>query len=242
MTAAIGPDVKHHPLLALCALAPLAACAASLDQPPAAPDQGAYRALGTEPFWNVAIGGGRMVYEDAERRRIDVAAPAPRPSFNGHRYVTERLVVDVTHGRCSDGMSDRIYADTVLVRADGRELRGCGGAILPPATLEGTSWRIVAIDGADVSGDQGYEMQFEAERMSGRAGCNRFNGPYRVSSDGFQAGPLAMTRMACPGPRMAHEQAVSRILSGGVRLYYLDGDTLVMRGVDGGEIRLRRAI
>jgi len=234
--------VKHHSLLALCAFAPLAACAATLDQPPAAPEQGAYRALGTEPFWNVTIGGGRMVYEDAERRRISVATPPARPSFNGHRFVTERLTVDVTHGRCSDGMSDRIYADTVLVLADRRELRGCGGAILTPETLANTSWRIVSIDGADVSGKDGYEMQFEADRMSGRAGCNRFNGSYRVSSDGFQAGPLAMTRMACPGARMAHEQAVSGILSGRVRLYYPDGDTLLMRGVDGGEIRLRRSI
>ncbi len=234
--------MKLHPLLALCALAPLAACTASLDQPPTAPDQAAYRALGTEPFWNVAIGGGQMVYEDAERRRISVPTPPVRTSFNGHRYVTERLTVDITHGRCSDGMSDRIYADTVLVRAGGRELRGCGGAILPPETLANTSWRIVAIDGADVSGEDGYQMQFEADRMSGRAGCNSFSGPYRVSSDGFRAGPLAMTRMACPGPRMQHEQIVSRILSGRVRLYYPDGDTLVMRGVEGGDIQLRRSI
>ena len=49
-----------------------------------------------------------------------------------------------------------------------------------------------------------------------------------------------MTRMACPGPAMQHEQAVSRILAGRVRLYYPDGQTLVMRGGSGGEIRLKR--
>ena len=234
-------------LLALCAVAPLAACTTAVDEPPlpavpAAPVATDYRALGTEPFWNIAIVGGRMVYQDAEQRMINVPVPDPRPSLNGRRYVTQRLTLDITHGRCSDGMSDRIYADTVRVLADGRELRGCGGAILPPETLANTSWRIVAIGGADVSGEDGYQIQFEADRMSGRAGCNRFSGPYRVSSDGFQAGPLAMTRMACPGARMAHEQAVSRILAGRVRLYYPDGDTLLMRGVDGGEIRLRRSI
>ncbi|WP_166039252.1 META domain-containing protein [Sphingosinicella sp. YJ22] len=240
--------MKHHPLLALCALAPLAACTAPIiDSPvapavPAAPDRTTYRALGTEPFWNVTIVDGRMVYQDAEQRVINVPTPEPRPSFNGRRYVSQRLTIDITHGRCSDGMSDRVYADTVLVLADGRELRGCGGAILPPATLDDTSWRIVAIDGADVSREDGYEIQFEANRLSGRAGCNRFGGSYRVSSDGFQAGPLAMTRMACPGARMAHEQAVARLLAGRVRLYYPDGDTLIMRGVAGGEIRLRRSI
>lgn len=233
--------------LALGAFAPLAACTAAVDGPPtpaapAIPGQASYRAIGTEPFWGVTIFGGRMVYQDAEQRVIDVAVPEPRPSLNGRRYVTQRLTLDITRGRCSDGMSDRVYADTVLVLADGRELRGCGGAILPPATLADTSWRIVAIDGADVSREQGYEIQFEANRLTGRAGCNRFDGPYRVSSDGFQAGALAMTRMACPGARMAHEQAVSRLLAGRVRLYYPDGDTLIMRGVEGGEIRLRRSI
>lgn len=240
--------MKHHLLLAFLVFVPLAGCTTPIagdpDIPavPAIPDHASYRALGTEPFWNVTLVGSRMVYQDAEQRVIDVPAPEPRPSFNGRRYVTQRLTMDITRGRCSDGMSDRVYADTVLVLADGRELRGCGGAILPPETLVDTSWRIVAIDGADVSGQQGYEIQFESDRMNGRAGCNRFSGPYRVSSDGFQAGPLAMTRMACPRPRMEHEQSVSRILAGRVRLYYPNGDTMLMRGESGGEIRLRRSI
>ncbi|HEY0326344.1 MAG TPA: META domain-containing protein [Allosphingosinicella sp.] len=209
----------------------------------AQPSRASYRALGTEPFWSVTVQGGRMVYEDAERRRVSVRVGRPMPMRLGYRYDTRRLSMTVFRGReCSDGMSDRRYADTVRVRVDGRSLEGCGGAILPPATLADTSWRIVTINGADVSGQDRYEMRFEADRMSGRAGCNSFNGTYRVSSDGFQAGPLAMTRMACPGARMEHEQTVSRILAGRVRLYYPDGDTLLMRGVGGGEIRLRRSI
>lgn len=204
---------------------------------------GAYRALGTEPFWSVTVERGRMVYEDSEQRRVSERVARAQPMRLGYRYVTPRLRMTVFRGReCSDGMSDRRYADTVRVWVDGRSLQGCGGAILPPAILAGTSWRIVAIDGADVSREDRYEIQFAANRLSGRAGCNRFSGSYRVSSDGLQAGPLAMTRMACPGPRMEHEQAVSRILAGRVRLYYPDGDTLLMRGVGGGEIRLRRSI
>jgi len=213
----------------------------------AAPAQGqapssTYRALGTEPFWSVTIGGGRIVYEDAERRRVSVRAPRPMPMRLGRSYRTPRLSVTIFRNReCSDGMSDRRYADTVRVRVDGRSLDGCGGAILAPATLAGTSWRIVAINDADVSRQDRYEIQFEANRLSGRAGCNSFSGPYRVSSDGFQAGPLTMTRMACPGPRMQHEQAATQILRGRVRLFYPDGDTLLMRG-EAGTIRLRRSI
>lgn len=218
----------------------IAASALAFAGPAAAQGQSSYTARGTEPFWSVTIGGGRMVYDDSERRRVTVRAPVARPSFNGRRYVTRRLIVDITRQQCSDGMSDLIYADTVRVTVDGRSLEGCGGAILPPTSLQDTSWEIVAINGARVPGGETYRINFTRDQLTGKAGCNGFGGSYRVGRDGFQAGPLAMTRMACPGPRMQHEQAVSRILAGRVRLFYPDGRTLVMRGVSGGEIRLRR--
>lgn len=201
---------------------------------------GAYRVIGTEPFWSLTITGGRMTYRDPEGHRVSVRTPPARPSFNGRRYVTRRLTVDITRQECSDGMSDRLYADTVRVAVDGRDLQGCGGAILPPATLRNTSWEIVNIAGWTVPGGDRYRVEFGADQVSGRAGCNSFSGSYRVGRDGFQAGPLAMTRMACPAPAMQHEQAFSRILSDRVRLYYPDGATLLMHGSGGGEIRLRR--
>ncbi len=207
-----------------------------------AQERGSYHAIGTEPFWSVRIGGGRMTYEDPEPRRFSVRTPRAQRTRLSHRYVTRRLTVTIIRGQeCSDGMSDRRYADTVRVVADGRRLEGCGGAILPPETLADTSWEIVSIGGRRVPGGENYQIEFEANRMSGRAGCNRFSGSYRVGRDGFQAGPLAMTRMACPGPAMQHEEAASRILAGRVRLYYPDGRTLIMRG-ESGEIRLRRVI
>jgi len=41
-------------------------------------------------------------------------------------YQTPRLSVSIVHSRCSDGMSDRVYPDTVNVLVDGRPYRGCG--------------------------------------------------------------------------------------------------------------------
>ncbi len=217
------------------ALAALLLTAAS---PAVAQSSAPYRAVGTEPFWSVAIDSGRMIYEDAEGRRVTVRAPRARPSFNGRRYVTRRLTVDVTRQTCSDGMSDRLYADTVRVQVNGRELSGCGGAVLPPERLAGTSWEIVAIGGRPVPGGERYRVEFGENQISGKAGCNGFSGAYRVGRDGFQAGPLTMTRMACPGAAMQHEQAFAGILAERVRLFYPDGD-LVMRGPSG-EIRFRR--
>ena len=199
-----------------------------------------YRALGTEPFWTVTIAEGRMTYEGLGERRFSVPAPAARPTFNGRRYETDRLTLDITHGECSDGMSDRRYADTVLVLIDGRTLHGCGGEILAPASLAGTAWSIVEIDGAAVSGEA-YHLRFGEGRISGQAGCNRFSGSYSESESVLTAGPIAATRMACPGPRMDHERRVLELLSGPVRIEYPDGDTLQLAG-SGGTIRLRRSI
>lgn len=216
-----------------------AACAyPAVTTPPLEADT--YRALGNEPFWSVTITDGRMRYDAPDGPRFSVPVPPPRTTFNGHRYETDRLTLDVTHGECSDGMSDRRYADTVMVIVDGRTLRGCGGTILPPASLAETAWSIVEIDRQAVQGDN-YTLQFTADRMSGQAGCNRFSGGYMLSGETLMPGAIAATRMACPGPRMDHEQRAFRVLSGPVRVSYPDGDTLVLSG-NGGTIRLRRSI
>ena len=91
-----------------------------------------YRAVGQEPGWIVTIANGRIDYAgDYGETKINVARPDPRTTFNGHRYETPRLTVDVTHTRCNDAMSGHGYADTVMVIADGKTVRGCGGERQP---------------------------------------------------------------------------------------------------------------
>ena len=87
-----------------------------------------YSARGQEPGWAVTIANGRIDYVgNYGEKRINVARPNPHPTFNGHRYETRRLIVDVTHGRCNDVMSGHGYAHQVMVIADGETYRGCGG-------------------------------------------------------------------------------------------------------------------
>ena len=89
----------------------------------------AYRALGQEPGWNLNMGAGRIDYVgDYGETRIRVPRPEPRTTFNGRRYETGRLVVDVTYARCNDAMSGQGYEHQVTVIADGTTVRGCGGA------------------------------------------------------------------------------------------------------------------
>lgn len=99
--------------------------------PPAAPTD-IYTARGQEPGWLVTITNDRIDYVgNYGESRITVARPEPRTTFNGHRYETGRLIVDITHGRCNDVMSGHGYADQVMVIADGETYRGCGGERRP---------------------------------------------------------------------------------------------------------------
>ena len=96
------------------------------------PEAANYRAIGQEPGWNLAIGGRRIDYVgDGGEKRISVARPEPRITFNGRRYEAGRLTVDITYARCNDAMSGQGYEHQVMVTADGRNVRGCGGPRRP---------------------------------------------------------------------------------------------------------------
>jgi len=106
------------------------ACVAAPQERPAATSAAmeTYTARGQEPGWLLTIADGRIDYRgNYGEKRITVARPDPRTPFNGHRYETPRLIVDVTHGRCNDAMSGHGYADRVTVTADGETYAGCGG-------------------------------------------------------------------------------------------------------------------
>ena len=113
-------------------LIPLAALAGCMTAPAPGPEAEIYTARGQEPGWALTIAGGRIDYiGNYGEKRINVPRPEPRTTFNGHRYETARLVVDVTHGRCNDVMSGHGFADQVMVIADGETYHGCGGERRP---------------------------------------------------------------------------------------------------------------
>ena len=116
---------------AIILLLSLAGCA-PLPAPPANAGQERYTARGQEPGWALTIADGRVDYVgNYGETRINVPRPDPHTTFNGHRYETRRLIVDVTHGRCNDAMSGHGFADHVTVIADGQTYRGCGGERRP---------------------------------------------------------------------------------------------------------------
>ena len=205
---------------------------------PAEPEGQIYDAHGTEPFWGLTFEDGKMIYAFDEER-IEVVRPRPTTTRRGvHVYRTARMTVEISHeGRCNDGMSEYEYPDTVRIHIGrgrgGRPLEGCGGGILPPVTLVNTGWAIADIDGAQVGGEA-YQLNFEENgRLSGQAGCNRFSGSYTQSGRRLTAGPIAITRMACPGERMVQEAKMMQLLRGPVQINYRGGMIMTLQEVNG---------
>jgi heat shock protein HslJ len=229
------------------ALLPLSTLAAA--QQPSLPEGQIYAGHGTEPFWGLTFEDGKMIFSRPDEERVEVVRPRPVTSRNGvHVYRTPRMTVEISHeGRCSDGMSDYEYPDTVRVRfgrnRTGPALEGCGGGVLPPVTLADTSWTIIEIDGSPVGGTS-YQVQFDGQgRLSGQAGCNRFSGPYSQRGRTLTPGAIVATRMACPQERMAHETRVLQLLRSPVEIHYLDGNIMMLREPQGGPaiyVTLRR--
>ena len=112
-------------------LLPLAAC---VTMPPGEAET--YRAVGTEPFWSITIANGRMTYETPDGG-FSVPAPRGQENGSGRSWETRRIRLTMWHEECSDGMSDNRFPQTVRATVDGRELRGCGGDRVSPASPGG---------------------------------------------------------------------------------------------------------
>ena len=56
-------------------------------------------------------------------------------------------------------------------------------------------------------------MQFDANRISAKFGCNGMSGTYSENGNVLTVGPMAATRMFCPDPAMSFENQGGSILT-----------------------------
>lgn len=88
-------------------------------------------ALGTEPFWSLAITEGtKFKLTRPDQPDLLAEAPGSAMSPDGATWVAkgakgEQLTVMLKPGECSDGMSDRKYPMTAEVVLQGVTLKGC---------------------------------------------------------------------------------------------------------------------
>lgn len=110
--------------------------------------------------------------------------------------------------------------------------------------LKQTQWELVAIDqealDADALGRALPTMQFDTAgtRVSGNAGCNRYNGTVELSGDSLHFGPLMSTKMACD--QMELEQQFMRHLTDQSLGCQVKDGTLILSS-EQGELRFKAA-
>ncbi len=101
--------------------------------PPSAPPSVAtasFRAAGTEPFWALEIGPGRLTFrtpDDTSGTRFP--HPAGTALADTLRWTdvagARSIEARIWPGQCSDGMSDRAWTHRAVVRVDTLVYRGC---------------------------------------------------------------------------------------------------------------------
>lgn len=198
--------------------------------PPTGPYQpaGDYKAVGTEPFWDLTIGRELVFNDGGNGVRVTQPTPPVRNGFAGEMYETPRIRVNIVHAECSDGMSDRRFPDKVQVWVDGRPYEGCGAAASfytstdergdpiaplpagPAPQLDRTNWRVIAINGRQTPTKDFY-FNFQPDRIGAKFGCNTLGAGFSVNGNVLSAGAIMATRMACPD--MSFEDAGSRVMS-----------------------------
>lgn len=116
---------------------------ASEDAPPPAdapiivgPDySGDFDAAGTEPFWAIKVRADSLTLARPDHPEVTTANTGAR--IDGEQGVFDatagetRLVLRLTPGECSDGMSDRRYGYRAEVWIDRETLKGCASKVLP---------------------------------------------------------------------------------------------------------------
>jgi len=90
------------------------------------------QALGTEPFWSIETGDGKMRYSSPEELK-GIAVEAVEETLGGVRRFSGQLqakpaVLLVESGTCSDGMSDTVYAYKASFTWGGKTEHGCARA------------------------------------------------------------------------------------------------------------------
>ncbi|MFO7610304.1 MAG: META domain-containing protein [Candidatus Krumholzibacteriia bacterium] len=128
-------------------------------------------------------------------------------------------------------------------------LAGCGGSNAGKDGTAGkagtdplaaTSWNLTALPGAELPAAVAVTAQFHEGRLGGGAGCNRYSAAYEVRGDSLRIGRAGITKMMCPDPQMAVENAFLAALADVATFTLADG-RLQLRTAAGGTLAFAAA-
>ncbi|MFJ6798829.1 META domain-containing protein [Streptomyces sp. NPDC091268] len=118
----------------------------------------------------------------------------------------------------------------------------------PAAPLLATRWTVTSLISGDTTaplpagaaGKAAFTLAADGA-ASGTLGCNRFTARAAVEAARLTFGPLATTRIACPGEEGEVERALTGLFGSGPLAWKIQGDTLTLTAPDGRGLRAEAA-
>jgi heat shock protein HslJ len=107
-------------------------------------------------------------------------------------------------------------------------------------TLEGGVWLVEDVNGGGVIDNARLDASFADGKVSGRSGCNRYNGGWQQDGATIKVGPLMSTRMACAPALMTLEQKFLAALEAATLVSFDATGAAFLKAPDGRVLRLRR--
>lgn len=191
------------------------------------------KASGNEPFWNLILDQDTLFFQTFDQKQVLHSDTLSRQGETVRAVSGDaRLEARFERTICEDSMTGMSHPYRVLVVFGDRDFAGCGG---DPLDLLRGNWRIISLDGTRLDDAVRADIRFDQEgRVSGRAACNSFHGPFELTGESLRIGSLATTMMACESDLMRLE---SRLLRGleSVTLFRIDANgRLHLQGTGGG--------
>lgn len=202
----------------------------------------AYVARGNEPGWTVTIGASEVEVVTGYGAR-DLRAPRPDVRAEAGAYILDLVPIGarlrLEDRLCRDDATGMPYPQVAQLDLDGTTLRGCGGD--PQTLVTGPEWRIEDVVGRGIVDASRVTIAFDAGRVAGSTGCNRFIGGYTLNGEGLALGQMGVTMMACPEALMMQERRVLDALAE-VRRFDIDatGALLLIGGADDAPLLVAR--
>lgn len=166
-------------------------------------------ARGNEPSFLISIGEDEVVLQMPLDGITFRSSNVTRSTVDGHPRIEvsaggNTLDVTIEQHLCADTMTGMPFPVAVRAEFNGQKLNGCGGSTF--TAIEG-GWRVLALEGKPLPDGTIATIAFEApDKVSGKSGCNRYFGAFKLDAERLAIGPLGATRMACRPDEMEIER------------------------------------
>lgn len=200
--------------------------------------------------WTLEIDFDRIIRFrslDGTDYKSSPAAPVENTSNNSSTYLVKAgkgtMLISLFNQSCTDALSGEKFSKKITVEVDGKRYEGCGQYLSDPGL--GGKWILEKIGSKTVlpadfaKGLPELVFNLESGDISGHDGCNRISGSMEVQGNRIKFGPLAGTKMACPGNKA--ENNFTQKISSNVATYYFKDGQLVLYLIDDSIITFKKA-